>query len=250
MTDTTVQMYIEELHIENFKGFRGAFDLSFNSELNILVGDNEAGKSTILEAINLVLTGTLNGRFVRHGLTQYIFNRDVIEEYIESLSSQDPKPPPHILIELYLSGSNLAQLKGNGNSKNENKVGVSLKIEFDEKYKAEYQELIKAGDLKTIPIEYYDVTWQSFAREAVTSRSIPLKASLIDSSTHRYQSGSDIYISRIVKEHLEREDVVAISQAHRKMQEGFLSEPSIDAINQKIKDAANITQKDIKVSVA
>lgn len=249
MNNATAQMYIEELHIENFKGFRGTFDLSFNSELNILVGDNEAGKSTILEAINLVLTGTLNGRFVRHGLTQYIFNRDVKEEYIESLSSQDPKSPPHVLIELYLSGSNLAQLKGNGNSKNENKEGVSLKIEFDEKYKAEYQELIKAGNLKTIPIEYYDVTWQSFAREAVTSRSIPLKASLIDSSTHRYQSGSDIYISRIVKEHLEREDVVAISQAHRKMQEGFLSEPSIDAINQKIKDAANITQKDIKISV-
>ena len=249
MPDTSAQMCIEELHIENFKGFRGAFDLSFNKELNILVGDNEAGKSTILEAINLVLTGALNGRFVRHCLTQYLFNRDVIEQYIQSLSTDNPNPPPYILIELYLDGNNLAQLKGNGNSKGESKEGISLKIAFDEKFKTEYQELIKAGSLKTIPIEYYDVTWQSFAREAVTSRSIPLKASLIDSSTHRYQSGSDIYISRIVKEHLEREDIVAISQAHRKMQEGFLSEPSIDAINQKIKEAADISQKNIKISV-
>lgn len=249
MNHSAAQMSIEELHIENFKTFKGSFDLSFNSELNILVGDNEAGKSTILEAINLALTGTLNGRFIKYDLTQYIFNKEVVQQYIDSLTSKSPAFPPHILIELYLGGSNLAQLRGDGNTKSTAKEGLSIKIAFDEKYKTEYQALIKAGDLKTIPIEYYDVTWQAFSRDAITARSIPLKASLIDSSTYRHQSGSDIYISRIIREHLEHEDTVAISQAHRKMQEGFLSNPSIGAINQKIKNAANISQKEIKISV-
>ena len=37
--------------------------------MNIVVGDNEAGKSTILEAVNLALTGYLNGRNIRNELS-------------------------------------------------------------------------------------------------------------------------------------------------------------------------------------
>ena len=46
--------YIKKLHIEGFKKFK-EFDVEFNEHLNILVGENEAGKSTILEAIRIVL---------------------------------------------------------------------------------------------------------------------------------------------------------------------------------------------------
>lgn len=44
-------MYIKKIHIENFKKFKGPFDLELNEDLNIIVGNNEAGKSTIIEAI-------------------------------------------------------------------------------------------------------------------------------------------------------------------------------------------------------
>jgi len=243
------QMYIKYIYIENFKCFKGGFDLSLNEELNILVGDNEAGKTTILEAINLALSGVLNGRYLRNELTQYLFNNQIIDEFIESIKNGNPINLPYIIIELYLEGDNLAQLEGNGNTKREKASGVSLKIEFDEKYQPNYEKLLNTGELQTIPIEYYTVNWQSFARDQITSRSIPLKSSLIDSSTHRFQSGSDVYISRIVKDHLDVEDVVAISQAHRKLKEGFMSEPSIEAINIKLKDAVNISDKEIKVSV-
>ena len=49
-------MYIKKIIIENFKCFEGGFPLELNKGLNILVGDNEAGKSTILEAIHLALS--------------------------------------------------------------------------------------------------------------------------------------------------------------------------------------------------
>lgn len=249
MPDNISHMVIKDVHIENFKCFKGEFDLSLNQGLNILVGDNEAGKSTILESINLALSGVLNGRYLRAELTQYLFNNLCIKEYLESIGTDQVKNPPYILIELYLDGDNLAPLEGDGNSKRVKAYGVSYKIEFDDQYKLEYEELIKEGGLQTIPIEYYTVNWQSFARERITARSIPLKASLIDSSTHRFQSGSDVYISRIVKDHLDAEDVVAISQAHRKLKEEFMEEPSIEAINIKLKDAAIISDKDIKISV-
>lgn len=132
---------------------------------------------------------------------------------------------------------------------NKKECGISLKIAFDDKYQCEYEELIKSGNIKTIPIEYYDVFWTSCARENITARSIPIKSALIDSSSNRYQNGSDIYISRIVKDFLEQEDVVSISQAHRKMRDVFMDDTAIQNINSKIKTATKISSKDVKLSV-
>ena len=49
-------MFISKMKIHNFKCYRD-FEIDLEEGLNIIVGDNEAGKSTILEAINLALTG-------------------------------------------------------------------------------------------------------------------------------------------------------------------------------------------------
>lgn len=248
MDSGTSKIFIKEIHIENFKCFKGSFNLAFNEGMNILVGDNEAGKTTILEAVNLTLTGLLNGKFVKNDISQYLFNNESINEYLSSLKGK-PSSPPRILIELYLDGDNLADLRGNNNSKGEDAYGIYFQIDFDEKYKVEYEKLIREQELSTLPVEYYDVTWMSFARKPLSNRSIPLKSALIDSSTHRYQSGSDVYISRIVRQHLDTSETVAISQAHRKMRETFMNEPSIENINSKIRDAARVSSKEIKISV-
>lgn len=47
--------YLKRMKIYGFKKFK-TFDIEFNRDNNILIGDNESGKSTILDAINLVLT--------------------------------------------------------------------------------------------------------------------------------------------------------------------------------------------------
>lgn len=243
------KMYIKEVNIENFKCFKGKFNLELNEGLNILVGDNEAGKSTILEAIHLALSGLFNGRYLKNELSQYLFNNKVVAEYVEKLGKGETSPLPHVLIELLIAGDDLAIFEGDGSSEGKKECGISLKIAFDDKYQAEYEELIKGGNIKTIPIEYYDVYWTSCARENITARSIPIKSALIDSSSNRYQNGSDIYISRIVKDFLEPEDIVSISQAHRKMRDVFMDDKAIQIINSKIKTATNISSKDVKLSV-
>ncbi len=48
--------------------------------------------------------------------------------------------------------------------------------------------------------------------DVITTRSIPYKSCLIDSSEYRYQSGSDVYLSRIIKGTLEIEDITSIAQ--------------------------------------
>lgn len=54
-------MPIEHVVIRRFKGLKET-KLTFGKRLNILVGDNETGKSTVLEAINIALTKQLPAR--------------------------------------------------------------------------------------------------------------------------------------------------------------------------------------------
>lgn len=245
-------MYISKVKIQNFKRFKGIFSLELNKGTNILVGNNEAGKSTILEAIHLGLTGFLNGRPLKSELTQYLFNKEIESDYIASLTSEQTQVPPCISIELYIEGEDspsLAELEGNGNSDKADKSGVSFRIEFDETYQGEYSELLNAGNIKSLPIEYYKVSWKSFARNSITAKSVPLKSALIDSSSARVQNGSDLYVSRIIRENLDDKERVEISQAHRQMRESFMEAPSVKAINKKINSSAAISDKEVKISV-
>jgi predicted ATP-dependent endonuclease of OLD family len=57
-------MHIRKARIRNYRSLR-ELDIDFNEHLNIVVGDNETGKSTLLEAINLALTGLVDGRPVQ-----------------------------------------------------------------------------------------------------------------------------------------------------------------------------------------
>ena len=241
-------MKISRIKIENFKCFE-TFDLTLNGGLNILVGNNEAGKSTILEAIHLALIGLFNGKYLKNELTQYLFNNQVVDKYLNDLDQGKVAIPPYILIEIFISGEDLPLFEGNGNSEKIKECGISLKIAFDDKYQTEYEQLIKRGNIKTLPIEYYDIFWTSFARENITARSIPIKSAMIDSSSNRYRNGSDIYISRIVRDNLEPGDIVDISQAHRKMRENFMRDISIQAINDKIKQSVKISDKKVELSV-
>ncbi|MBT3208716.1 MAG: AAA family ATPase [Bacteroidetes bacterium] len=241
-------MKIKKVNIENLKCFKGKFTIGLNDGINILVGNNEAGKSTILEAIHLALTGLLYGRYLRNELSQYLFNIDIINNFLEKINNDKECDLPHILIEVFFYGNDNPILEGNNNSDKEKAEGVSCKIEFDENYKEEYENLIK-NKISTIPIEYYKITWKSFARETITSRSIPIKSVIIDSSSYRFQNGSDIYIARIIKDNLDNKQKASISQAYRKLKEIFMEDESIKEINKKIQETPNITEKDVKISV-
>ena len=246
-------MNISKIHIENFKKFKGVFELHLNKGLNILVGDNETGKSTIIEAIHLVLTGLYNGRYLRNDITQYVFNNEIVAEYIQRINEGNTSPPlPYILIEIFMEGDELNEFWGDAHSDKKNKLnscGISLKIAFDDKYQDEYEQLVKSGEIRTLPIEYYNVSWSDFARENITAKKIPIKSALIDSTSNRWQNGSDIYISYIIKEFLSTYDIVQVSQAHRKMKDFFMKETAIRNINEKIKDASKLSEKNIELSV-
>ena len=246
-------MHITKIIIENFKCFEGRFPLELNKGLNILVGDNEAGKSTILEAIHLALSGWIYGKYLRNELTQSLFNSNIIYDYLKGFNTQNRLLPPQILIELFFEIENDSQkalFEGNGNSTKQKACGIQFKISFNEKYQTEYDLLLGSGDeINSLPIEFYDFSWSSFARDdRLTPKIIPIKSALIDSSNNRYQSGSDVYISRIIRDLLTDEQKVKISQAHRKLKDSFAKDDSIQEINKELKQK-HISDKKVELSV-
>lgn len=64
-----------------------------NDNLNVIVGNNECGKSTLLEAVHLALSGQLNGRPLVVEMHPYLFNLDLVRKYIDSLAAGE-KPHP------------------------------------------------------------------------------------------------------------------------------------------------------------
>lgn len=243
---------IEKIFIQNYKIYT-AFDLELNDTLNLIVGDNEAGKSTILEAINLALTKKLNGRNIEHELSPYLFNKECVDAYLKDLHDKKPATLPKIIIELYLKAQpEFESLRGSMNSKGEDAVGVKLEIAFDDDFKEEYAALIKdsVDEINLIPAEYFKATWYSFANNGVTLRGLPIRLSYIDATSIRLQSGTDYYLQDIIKTDLEPKERVGLSVAYRKLKEIFSTEDSIKAINDKLTSKKGaITEKNLSISI-
>lgn len=122
-------MPIERIVIENFKSFRH-LDLPLNAHMNLVVGDNEVGKSTLLEAIHAVVTGQLHGRNLAYELTPHLFHQPTVREYLATLAAGTPASPPRISLEAYLGGdAALASLRGTNNSLRQDTAGIRLLVE-------------------------------------------------------------------------------------------------------------------------
>ena len=68
---------LKSITIKGFKKFQ-SFNMNFNEHLNILVGENESGKSTLLEAIKVVLNQQY--RTTDKSILAELFNRDDIKK--------------------------------------------------------------------------------------------------------------------------------------------------------------------------
>ncbi|KUP43720.1 AAA family ATPase [Bacillus velezensis] len=242
---------IKTLVIQNFKCFKEKFVLDLKEGINILVGNNEAGKSTILEAIHLVLTGVFRGKSIKNNLTQYMFNNAAVAEYIENVKNGTDTTLPEILIELYFD-DRFPELEGDKYSEKSSiprAQGISITIQIDENYRDEYNKLVESKEIYSLPIEYYEIVWRSFARKTITSRSIPIKSALIDVGFSKFSNGSDMYISRIIQNSLEIIEKNNVSQSFRKAQELFMQEGSIQQINEKITNVSSLSNKKVELSV-
>lgn len=245
-------MHIQRAIIKNYRCLEKA-DVTFNERLNVIVGSNECGKSTLLEAINLALTGQLNGRPLLIELHPYLFNFNVVQAYVEQLKASQNPEPPSILIELYLADDPaLAKLKGDNNSLKLDLPGVTLAIELNSAHAEDYAQYVSdPSEIRTMPIEYYSIRWQNFADGDIqNAKGIPLHASLIDASTIKNNAAASRYVIDIVKESLNSKEKVDLALTYRLMKDRFLAEPKVQTINDALAlKKGKISEKAISVSL-
>lgn len=225
---------ITKIKIHGYRIY-GDFTLEPNRKLNLIVGANEAGKSTLMEAIALALTGRINGRSASEELNPYWFNTHIVEDYLRKRQRDERPPFPEIRIELFLENRpELQQLCGAINTDVPTTAcpGTTMRVLPNPEYAAELDEWSKDPS-HLLPVEYYITDWRSFADERITNRPKQLTTAIIDSRTVRSSTGIDYHLRQILGDHLKPAERAAISLAYRKVK-ASMSETALTAVNKRI----------------
>ena len=169
---------LKALRITGFKKFQ-SLTFEFNEHMNILVGENEAGKSTILDAIKIVLNQQY--RNADKAILKDLFNTEMVKAFQASPSIN---LLPYIVIEvefeldpksknaIYFFGEVYGQRKSQ-----ECRFGIRFECKFDDDMSSELATSIQQGK---IPYEYYLLSWTTFGNKPYLVQKRPLQFISID----------------------------------------------------------------------
>lgn len=184
-------MYIKKIKLHNYRRFKD-LEIPFKEGRNILVGDNESGKSSILEAIDLTARGS------RHKVedigVETLFNVEVIREFMAG--DKQLVNMPKLYVELYLGGIIEEGLDGNGNSEEVPNYGIRMAFEPDEALSRQTQTVLQTANA-SFPFEFYSITFKTFSGEPYNGYTKWVKTILLDNSTIGNEYALNDFISTI-----------------------------------------------------
>ncbi len=237
-------MKIKTVKIRNFKLFK-ELNVDIN-DFTVLVGDNGTGKSTLLEAIHLALTGFYRGRNINSNISQDLFNIDCIKEYTAELKIGNYPKLPEISIEIYLDDCPI--LMGDDNSTKSSNCGFTFKILFDENNNDAYSELIKDRNLDSLPFEFYKCEWNTFARKSYTNtKNIEFKSAFLDTKIDR---NSESFSTKLIRNFIPEQSIVKLNQKIRKSTDELKTNEIFDDINNAFENNYDLKLKNVSIGVS
>ncbi|MCH7754840.1 AAA family ATPase, partial [candidate division KSB1 bacterium] len=208
---------IERVKIQNFKQFK-EFSVEFNDSLNLLIGDNESGKSTILSAIDIVLSGS-RSKVETYGLDS-LFNTQVLEDFLKS--EQKIENLPILYVELYLNDQNNKDLDGKFNSEDFLSHGLLLMCEPREDLSKEIKEILEQKE-DNFPFEYYSISFKTFSGDSYTGYRKFMKHLLIDNTQINNEYATKSYIKTLYQSNIKGSEKNKHQNEYRKHKENFSS---------------------------
>ena len=192
---------IKKIKLQNFKRFK-EFKTEFDGSLNLLLGDNESGKSTILSAIDIVLSGS-RSKVESAGL-ESLFNIQVIEDFLDPRKRDDRTVAnlPVLFVEIFLNDQNTNYLNGRFNSEERDHDGLRFECRPIEDLTQEIQEILNQEGA-SFPFEYYRISFKTFYGEAFSSHRRPVKHLLLDNTQINNEYATRAYIKDLYNSQVE-----------------------------------------------
>lgn len=217
---------INKLKLANFRRFQD-FEIVFDDDLNLLIGDNESGKSSILLAIDLVLSGSRN-KIESIGL-ENLFSQQTISSYLET--KKRFADLPKLYIELYLDEQNDQFFNGKNNSTGVTSDGLFMICEPDLNMNESIQEILNQP-IKNFPFEYYQVNFKTFADNSFNSYNRKFNHLFIDSSQINSEYATQEFIRTIYNSNVSQIEKNRHQNEFRKYKEDF-KDKVLEDVNKK-----------------
>lgn len=240
---------ITKIRLCNFKKYT-SFSVECDPTINILIGDNEAGKSTILTAIELILSGS-KSKVESIGL-ESLFNTTVVKDFLKKDKTFENLPT--LIAELYLNEQNEPSLNGKNNLDFVSCDGLRLICEPNEELINEITEVLKQPE-ENFPFEFYTIKFFTFAGEAYTGYRKFLKYLSIDSSQINNEYATREYIKTVYESFVEHPERIALQNNYRQVKANF-KENNLKQVNEKLANyqfaiksgAKNVLETDLTIT--
>ncbi len=208
---------IKKVVLHNFKKFKD-FSADFRDGKNIIVGENESGKSTLLTAIDLTLSASFAK--VEHIGFENLFNTDSIEHF-KKLSKGERcfSKLPILSVDIYLKGLERHEFDGYTNHKRDSDCGIRLEITPDSEYAEIINNILLASDV--FPFEYYKVSYRTFSAKPYDKYHKILSNILIDNSEINGEYAKREYIKGIYYDRISEVDRIRLQHSFRDKNEEF-----------------------------
>ncbi|MBH3449518.1 AAA family ATPase [Pseudomonas putida] len=239
-------MRVKSIKLTNFKKFKDDH-LEFNDDVNIFVGDNNAGKSTILEALEIVLNYSYRGRAFGTEFTPDIFNTDSVQQFLAS--DKSAKHLPSLVIEAFIEG--VPDYRGANNFLKVDAQGVTVQACFDASLEDAYAEHLKTKpNFTSIPVEFYKLEWLDFGWNPIKAVAKKFRALYIDPTRIHPTLGKNQYISTILNTALDKEELIKLTLNYRENQQVFNESGEVKAVNAGLDAEHLITDKKLSIAAS
>ena len=220
---------ITKLRLTHFKRFK-QLEINFNPLINTIIGDNEAGKSTIIQAIELVANGSRHK--VESASIESLLNKECVTEFLNGAKTIENLPRLHA--ELYLSDEGNPDLVGKNNSDKANVPGLQMICEPNLELASEINQILAEGN-DNFPFEYYIVRFATFSGEAYSGYRRFLKSLTIDSAQINSEYANKEYIKTIYDSTADHPTQIQLKNEYRQQKVEFQSN-NLNAINKTLGD--------------
>ncbi len=231
--------HITKIKLENFKKFR-SFSIPLHENLNVIVGENESGKSTILSAINYVLAGNRN-KIEAIGFDK-LLNTQAVQEFLASDKKYEDLP--ELCVELYLNEQNNIDLNGKNHSEDYECDGLKMECLPNDELGAEIKEILEQGD-SNFPFEYYRVRFTTFQGDAYSGYKKYLRHILVDNTLVSNEYAAKEYVSDMYNSYVLGAEKNKHQNEYRKAK-GEIKKDVLKDLNDRIEDLSFALKHDNK----